>query len=78
MSYFAQPTLGRDQFVLIPTTLEDTIPDNHEVRLLDDILQTPGLVLLGGRVLVAAWTAANSSSRGRQRDPIWAVASCPV
>jgi hypothetical protein len=40
MEYFAQPVLGRDQLVLIPTTLDDAIPDDHDVRLLDEILRT--------------------------------------
>ena len=29
MSYFAQPVLGRSQLVLIPTTLDDVIPEGH-------------------------------------------------
>jgi hypothetical protein len=40
MSCFARPTLGRNQFVPIPTTLDDAIPEDHEVRLLDEIPQT--------------------------------------
>jgi hypothetical protein len=32
MSYFAQPVLGRSQFVLIPTTLDDAVPDGHDVH----------------------------------------------
>jgi transposase len=39
MSHFAQPGQGRRQFVLIPTTLDDVIPDGHEVRLLDELLR---------------------------------------
>lgn len=39
MGYFAQPVFGRSQRVLIPTTLDDAIPDDHEVRILDEILQ---------------------------------------
>jgi len=39
MSYFAQPVLGRKQFVLIPTTLDDRIPEGHEVRILDELLR---------------------------------------
>ena len=38
-SYFAQPVLGRTQFVLIPTTLDDVIPDGHDVRILDELLR---------------------------------------
>ena len=66
MSYFAQPTLGRDQFVLIPTTLEDTIPDDHEVRLLDDILQTQDW---------SSWEAEYSLRRGQPPIPPRVVAS---
>ena len=39
MSYFAQPVLGRSQFVLIPTTLDDVVPDGHDVRMLDELLR---------------------------------------
>lgn len=39
MSYFARPVLSRTQRVLIPTTLDDVISDDHEVRVLDDILR---------------------------------------
>jgi transposase len=38
MAYFAQPRLGRDQRILIPNTLEDVIPDDHPVRILDELL----------------------------------------
>ena len=40
MSYFAQPVLGRNQLVLIPTTLDDAVPDGHDVRILDELLRT--------------------------------------
>ena len=66
MSYFAQPTLGRDQFVLIPTTLDDTIPDDHEVRLLDEILQTQDW---------SSWEAEYSLRRGQPPIPPRVVAS---
>jgi transposase len=56
MNYFAQPTLGRDQLVLIPTTLDDTIPDDHEVRLLDDILRVQDW---------SSWEAGYSLRRGQ-------------
>jgi len=39
MSYFAQPILGRKQFVLIPTTLDDVVPEGHDVRILDELLR---------------------------------------
>ena len=66
MSYFAQPTLGRDQFVLIPTTLDDTIPDDHEVRLLDEIFQTQDW---------SSWEAEYSLRRGQPPIPPRVVAS---
>jgi transposase len=56
MSYFAQPTLGRDQLVLISTTLDDTIPADHEVRLLDEILRTQDW---------SSWEAEYSLRRGQ-------------
>ncbi len=56
MSYFARPTLGRDQFVLIPTTLDDAVPESHEVRLLDDILRTQDW---------SSWEAGYSLRRGQ-------------
>jgi len=40
MSYFAQPVLGRNQLVLIPTTLDDAVPEEHDVRILDELLRT--------------------------------------
>ncbi len=40
MSYFAQPVLGRSQLVLIATTLDDVIPEGHDVRILDELLRT--------------------------------------
>ena len=39
MSGFAQPVLGRKQRLLIPTTLDDAISEDHEVRVLDEILR---------------------------------------
>jgi transposase len=38
MEYFAKPVLGRNQRVLIPTTLDDAIPPDHSVRILWEIL----------------------------------------
>jgi transposase len=40
MSYFAAPVMSRKQRVLIPTTLDDAISGNHEVRVLDEILRS--------------------------------------
>ena len=38
MSYFARPVQSRHQRTLIPTTLDDAVSDEHEVRWLDEIL----------------------------------------
>ena len=38
MADFATPPLGRDQLVLFPEKLDDIIPSDHPVRLLDEIL----------------------------------------
>jgi transposase len=56
MSYFAQPVLGRDQRVLIPTTLDDAVADDHEVRVLDEILQS---------IDWSEWIAEYSQVRGQ-------------
>ena len=40
MGGFAQPVLARRQRLLIPTTLDDVIPEGHDVRVLDEILRT--------------------------------------
>ena len=66
MSYFAQPTLGRDQLALIPTTLNDAIPEDHEVRLLDDILQTQDW---------SSWEVEYSLRRGQPPIPPRVLAS---
>lgn len=67
MAEFARPPVGRDQLVLFSEKLDDIIPKDHPVRLLDDILEkldwkawTDSYVLVRGqppihpRVLVAA------------------------
>jgi transposase len=66
VSYFAQPSLARDQFVLIPTTLDDAIPETHEVRLLDEILRTQDW---------STWEAVYSLRRGQPPIPPRVVAS---
>ena len=35
---FAQAPMPRDQISLIPTTLGDLIPEDHPIRLLDELL----------------------------------------
>ena len=56
MSYFAQPVLGRSQLVLIPTTLDDAVPDGHDVRILDELLRTQDW---------SQWEAEYSAGRGQ-------------
>ena len=38
MANFSSPRLSRDQIVLFPEKLDQIIPQDHSVRLLDDIL----------------------------------------
>jgi transposase len=66
MDYFAQPVLGRDQLVLIPTTLDDAIPEGHDVRLLDEILRTQDW---------SAWEGHYCQRRGQPPIPPRVVAS---
>ena len=65
-SYFAQPVLGRTQLVLIPTTLDDAIPDGHDVRMLDELLRGQDW---------SAWEAEYSAGRGQPPIPPRVVAS---
>lgn len=51
-----QPAQPRDQLVLITTTLDDALPGDHVVRLLDEIL---------GRLDWAAWEATYHGRTGR-------------
>jgi transposase len=60
MQYCARPVLGRDQLVLIPTTLDDTIPDGHDVRLLDELLRTQDW---------SAWEGQSCQRRGQPPIP---------
>jgi transposase len=38
MTYFAQPPMDRTQILLIPSTLDESIPDNDPVRILDELV----------------------------------------
>jgi transposase len=38
MTYFAQPKLGRHQFTLFSPTLDEMIPEDHPVRILDELI----------------------------------------
>ena len=66
MSHFAQPVLGRRQLVLISTTLDDVIPEGHDVRILDELLQTQDW---------SAWEAEYCLVRGQPPIPPRVLAS---
>lgn len=69
---WAQPPMGREQMVLFAPSLDDMIPENHEVRLLDEVLRTcdwtewcggykrggPGQPPIHPRVLAGIWLYA--------------------
>jgi transposase len=56
MAYFAEPVLSRNQRVLIPTTLDDAVPEDHQVRLLDEVLRAQDW---------SSWEATYSQGRGQ-------------
>lgn len=56
MADFATPTLSRDQLVLFPERLDQAIPADHAVRLLDDIL---------GRIDWTTWEQDYDLTRGQ-------------
>ena len=56
-SYWQDAPIPRDQMVLIPTALEDLIPESHPVRLMDELLDK------------ASWTEWESSYSGRMGQP---------
>lgn len=56
VSYWQDAPLPRDQILLIPTRLEDAIPEDHPVRLLDELLD---------RVDWSEYEAAYNGSRGQ-------------
>ncbi len=55
--YWQDAPMARHQMVLIPTALEDLIPQAHPVRLLDEILDK------------VDWTSWESSYSGRKGQP---------
>jgi len=66
-SYWQTPPGARNQIILIPTSLEERIPDDHPVRLLDEIL--------GG----LDWTAwENTYNRKLGQPPIHPRVLCSV
>jgi transposase len=56
MSYWAQAPQGREQLVLFATRLDEALPAEHSVRLLDEIL---------GRLDWSKWEAAYHGRRGQ-------------
>lgn len=56
MADFSIPKLSRDQLVLFPERLDQAIPADHSVRLLDEIL---------GRIDWTAWELAYDLTRGQ-------------
>lgn len=60
MDYWDQAPQKRDQLVLFPTTLDSVIPEDHPVRLFDEILR--------GRDW-SEWEAAYNGRRGRPPIP---------
>ncbi len=55
-SYWQDAPLPRDQLALFTTTLEDRIPTDHPVRLLDEILS---------RMPWQSWEAKYHGARGQ-------------
>jgi transposase len=66
MTHFSPPVLGRTQRILIPTTLDDTIPEDHPVRILDEVFAQMDWTL---------WDARYPSRRGRPPIPPRVMAS---
>jgi len=64
---WAQPQIVREQITLFQPTLDDMIPQDHEVRLLDETLRTLDW---------AAWEA--SYQRGGAGQPPFIPASSPA
>ena len=60
MTGFSPPGLARRQRILIPSTLDDLIPDGHPVRVLDELL---------ARMDWTLWEARYPSRRGRPPIP---------
>jgi transposase len=65
MDYWAKPGIDRNQAVLFSPTLDDTIPDDHPVRLLDEILR--GLKW-------SEWTKEYNLRHGQPPIPPWIMA----
>ncbi len=63
--YWQDAPMARHQMVLIPTALEDLIPQAHPVRLLDEILDK------------VDWTSWESSYSGRKVSLLFIPAFWP-
>lgn len=65
MNYWAKPALDRHQVVLFSPTLDDSVGNDHPVRLLDEMLK--GLDW-------TAWTAEYDGRKGQPPIPPWVMA----
>jgi len=65
MDYWARPALDRRQVVLFAPTLDESISDDHPVRLLDEIL---------GGLDWSVWTAEYDGRKGQPPIPPWVMA----
>jgi len=65
MDYWAKAPLRRDQILLFSPTLDDSISDDHPVRLLDEILRAQDW---------SAWERHYDGRRGQPPIPPWVMA----
>ena len=65
MEYWAKPRMARDQMVLFSPTLDDSISNDHPVRLLDEMLN--GLDW-------SAWESEYDGQKGQSPIPPWVMA----
>ncbi len=69
MTRWASTPMDRTQVLLFYPTLEAMIPEDHPVRLFEDI-ECVRLVELGGRVLFGCGSAADSPQDAGGGDPV--------
>ena len=77
MEYWAKAPLQRDQTLLFYPTLDDSISDDHPVRLLDEILQG-WIGRRGRRSTTARGTTADPAVGHGRRDPLRLDAGHPL
>jgi transposase len=65
MDYWAKPGVGRHQTLLMYPTLDESVSDDHPVRLLDEILRARDW---------SAWECAYDGRRGQPPIPPWVMA----